>query len=106
MARLARLQMESIMAALMKGEMTFSFCDRADAPSFATQQKELQGKKKEGRDAAFVLLPGQKYQINAAITIANSLLGGLLSRQIGTDVVLVQVFDVIDFFLNEKAERS
>lgn len=97
MARLARLQMESIMAALMKGEMTFSFCDRADAPSFATQQKELR-EKKEGRDAAFVLLPGQKYQINAAITIANSLLGGLLSWQIGSDVVLVQVFDIIDFF--------
>lgn len=29
MARLARLQMESIMAALMKGEMTFPFCDGA-----------------------------------------------------------------------------
>lgn len=64
------------------------------------------GEKKEGRDAAFVLLPGQKYQINAAITIANSLLGGLLSRQIGSDVVLVQVFDVIDFFLMKRLKGA
>jgi len=55
-----------------------------------------------------ISLTGQKYQINLLINITNSCLGSFLQLQIGLAVLLVQVFDLIDFFFfpfsNEKPE--